>query len=220
MTRKLQDGAINVFSADNGFTPPAEGGNGIDAPTETANPFDVKRLRERQDFTELSGVEKVFTISVQKPPKQSFFRVHPDPEYRIVWGLIPFKEDDEFYWVAEEMETVLSADAALYTIFLATTAQKVPFLWPVRMQGKDGKTNKWHKSAMSAANVAMGTWIRIVANMSPGVGAYDTYKTRTKLADPVWPDQDFGILLKLAFGDRVIDSVDHDIAKRLLEGST
>jgi hypothetical protein len=34
-------------------------------------------------------------------------------------------------------------------------------------------------------------------------------------SEPVWPDRPFNELLKLGFGDRIIDSADHPVLKEL-----
>jgi hypothetical protein len=60
---------------------------------------------------------------------------------------------------------------------------------------------------MEAAERAMVKWISLWANMN--AGAYDIYEALGNLAEPRWPDDTFHELLKIAFRDRLVNSLDH-----------
>jgi hypothetical protein len=47
-------------------------------------------------------------------------------------------------------------------------------------------------------------------------GEYYVQEPQSKLPDPKWPTEPFTKLLKLAFGKRVIDSVDHPAVNQVL----
>ena len=87
-------------------------------------------------------------------------------------------------------------------------------IWPVRLPSPDGRVNMWHRSAAEHAEVAMTKWIRIKPNMS--LGAYDRFETTVVIPDPEWPDLPFNEILRIAFRDRVITSLDHIVVKQLL----
>jgi hypothetical protein len=59
----------------------------------------------------------------------------------------------------------------------------------------------------------MGTWLRIKANMS--LGAYEMTVAAREMADPVWPDLSFQELVRIAYRDRIITSLDYAVVKRL-----
>jgi hypothetical protein len=100
------------------------------------------------------------------------------------------------------------------TLFLAITRQGVLTLWPVRLPGPDGRHSEWHRSAMEAAQAAQARWIKIRANM--GLGAYDIFEAENvNIPDPVWPDETFEEIVRVAFRDRFIDSSEHAVVKRL-----
>ena len=86
-------------------------------------------------------------------------------------------------------------------------------IWPVKQPGPDGKINEWHRSAAEAAELAMTRWIRVKANMD--LGAYEMFAAESTIQEPVWPDLPFQELLRIAFKDRYIGSLDHPIIKRL-----
>jgi hypothetical protein len=59
----------------------------------------------------------------------------------------------------------------------------------------------------------MKKWIRMASNMTDG--KYDVYEATGDIPDPEWPDMEFRDMLKIAFDDRYIDSMDHPILKQL-----
>jgi hypothetical protein len=177
---------------------------------------DLSALKLDQSFTVSVGVKKLLkTVPVRKPNRQDFTRVHPAPEYRLSpAALIELKEDRETYLVTPSMAANLPGEFQPATLFLATNRQGVAFIWPVKLPGPDGKVNSWHSSAAEAAELAMTSWVRMTANMS--LGAYELFEaTSNSLPDPIWPDFPFKEIMQIAFRDRVIDTPDHPLVKKL-----
>jgi hypothetical protein len=101
----------------------------------------------------------------------------------------------------------------MVTIYTAINRQGEVLLWPVRMPAPDGKHNAWHRSAATAADVAMRHWVRVTANMS--LGAYDIFEASADIPEPTWPELPFTELLKIAFRDRLVDRLDHPVILQL-----
>ena len=59
----------------------------------------------------------------------------------------------------------------------------------------------------------MRNWIRMKSNMS--LRAYEIFQAENSIPDPTWPEQSFGELLRIAFRDRLINTIDHPAVKRL-----
>jgi hypothetical protein len=186
-------------------------------PEVAPDPFDPARLRLPQNFGVSLGVKKaLLTIPVRKPSKEWFVQVHPDESYRLQTAVIELKEDRETHLVAPELWPELATSESTFgqrAIFTAINRQGVVFLWPIRLPGHDGKLDDWNQSALEAATMAAGNWVRIAANMS--LGAYDVFEATCKLPEPEWPDLLFGELLKTAFKSRYIDTLDHPVLRRL-----
>lgn len=184
-------------------------------PTPAADPFDLAKLRLPQNFNETVGVKKLLrTVPVRKPGKQDFVRVHRDPAFYDNFSLIELKEDREQYLVGDSgLAAELAAEVIHVTLFTAVTRQNVLFLWPVRLPGPDGREMEWHRSAREAASEAMDTWLRVVANMN--LGAYEITVAEAITSEPKWPDVSFQELIRIAFRDRLITSLDHPVVKRL-----
>ena len=187
------------------------------APVPVLDPFDPARLRLTQDFAATVGVKKkLLTVPVRKPSKEWFVRVHSDEAYRITTAVIELKEEDrETYLVEPELWPELSTESTFSprAIFTAMSRQGTLFLWPVRLPGPDGKNNEWNRTLLEAATMAQDKWVRVAANMS--LGAYDVYEAQGDTPDPTWPAESFGELLKVAFQNRFIESMDHPVLKRL-----
>ena len=176
---------------------------------------DLDNLRLPQDYAASLGVKKaLLTVPVNKPQRQSFVRVHPDPEYRCDTMLLEAKEDRESYLVAPELWAELPGELAPKTLFTAITRQGVVLLWPIRLPGEDGRLDEWSRSAREAAELAMAQWVRVAGNQS--LGAYEVFAAQGELADPTWPEHSFHELLKIAFKDRQIEDLEHPLVHQLL----
>jgi hypothetical protein len=47
------------------------------------------------------------------------------------------------------------------------------------------------------------------------LGAYDVFEAAADYGEPEWPSLDFWGLIRIAFRDRLINSADHPVVKRL-----
>jgi hypothetical protein len=178
-----------------------------------ADPFDPAALRLPPDF-ESVGVQRVLTsVAVRKPGRQEFVRVHPGEEYRLETGLLELKEEREFHLVHPAMRAELAQEINFFRLHLAMSRAGTPFLWATRLPGPDGKRNPWHDSSEKAAVLGMHQWVRLVPNQAAGL--YDVYTARASLPELEWPELSMRELLKLAFGERYIASIDHPVIRRL-----
>lgn len=194
-------------------------GKGSQEQTQAANtpdPFDPASLRLSQDFASTLGVKKhILTIPIRKPAKEWWVRVHPDPDYQTVTTILELKEDREIYLVVADLRDALAAESTFGVRRLCTAMnrQGVPFIWPLRLPGPDGRIDDWSATANKAADMASRRWIRISANMS--VGAYDVFESTADIPDPNWPEMPFQEILRIAFKGHVIDDLNHPVLRRL-----
>jgi hypothetical protein len=185
------------------------------APAEKiADPFDIGSLRLSPSFLETAGVKKLLTtIPARRPNPQDFVRVHPDPEYRENFAMIELRDDHEDYLLRPEILPELTGEVVYKTLFTAINRQGIVFLWPVKLPVPDDRKTEWPRSAREAAEMAMTCWIRMKANLS--LGAYEITVAESAMADPVWPDLSFQELVRIAYRDRMITTLDHAVIKRL-----
>ena len=187
------------------------------APTLPApDPFNVSALRLNIKIADDAGAKKILAnVRVGKPDKQSYFRINPDPEYRIMMAILELKEENETYAVIPEVAAQLPGEIKQVLMSVGVTTQAVPFLWPIPLPSADGRENPWHRTARMAAEYAEKDWVRMVANR--GAGCYDIKIAAPGLPEPQWPSEDLSQLLRVAFsGGRLIDRIDHPVINRLL----
>jgi hypothetical protein len=177
--------------------------------------FDPTRLRLSQDFEELGGVKKaIITVPVRRPTRQEFFRTHSLPSMRLDTAVLEVKLEREIYLVDSSIRSVLGPELAPVRLHAAINRANVVFLMPVRLPGVDGRDNEWWRSLREASEIATRKWVRIAPNAS--LGAYEVFEPRAELPEPEWPDVDLPGLLRIAFGGRFIDSLDHVVVQTLL----
>ena len=191
--------------------------NTVDPNTPTTpapDPFDLQSLRLNPSFLETAGVKKLLTtVPARRPSPQDFVRVHPAPDFRENFAMIDLKDDREDFLVRPEIWPDLVGEVIYKTIFTAINRQGVVFLWPVRLPAPDDRKSAWPRSAREAAEMAMDKWVRMQANMS--LGAYEITVAAGEMAEPVWPDLSFQDLVRIAYRERMITSLDHPVVRRL-----
>jgi hypothetical protein len=176
--------------------------------------FDFDKLRLSQNYSELAEVKKaIITIQVRKPNRQEFIRVHPGEEWRFETAVLELKEEREIYLLDLPLWSEFSNDITPKILFTTITRQNVLALWPVRLPSEDGRLDQWSQSALLAAEIAETRWIRVASNMS--LGAYEVFTAQMDLPDPEWPEVSFQEILKIAFKDKIIQSIDHPVIQRL-----
>jgi hypothetical protein len=196
---------------------PSSSAESLASPSTLApNPFaNLDAMRLPQDFVTDARVKKLLTtVPVRKPSQQDFFRVHPDPAYQLpAAAIIELKDDREIYFVHPTIVPEAGCEWRAAMIVTTINRQGVLSLWPLKLPSPDGRKEEWLRSALEAAERAMGRWIRIRANMS--LGAYEIFEAEAKMPEPEWPDIPFPEILHIAFRDRLIDNVNHAVLKRL-----
>ncbi|MDB5340537.1 MAG: hypothetical protein JWN70_6156 [Planctomycetaceae bacterium] len=181
-----------------------------------SDPFDPERLRLSQDYAVSLGVQKkTLTIPTRKPDGTWWVQTPVDEEYQMPVCVLELKEEREIYLVDSDLRAELATESTVGPRLMVPTLnrQGVLFFWPIRLPGADGKLDEWSRSAAEAADLARGRWIRVASNMS--LGAYEVFTTSAALPDPIWPDKPIHELLRIAFKDRVIDTFDHPVLRRL-----
>jgi hypothetical protein len=181
-------------------------------PIEDLDEYDPEKLRLKSNLEASVAKTVILTLSVRSnPPKQDFVRTHPT--LRLDVALLELKEEREFYLVRPEMYAELAEEIISVRLYLTATRLGGIFLWAVRLPSTDGRRDLWQASRENAAVAAMTDWVRVIPNLAAGM--YDTRKAAIPLPEPEWPELSLSQLLKLAFGERDIRSVDHPIVRRL-----
>ena len=163
-------------------------------------------------------------VLCERPPKGVFFTVRPETGK-------PWK-DRAFYWLLQlegrdpyiVKDTVAREKAGeedvIRPVLLVryVTMAGDEGLWPIKLDRVDGRSNQWNVSARNIMEIAAtGKWVRIVSLKKH----YRHQVSKKTLAEipPQFSDRSFQTLVDIAFQDRVIDSLDHEIWTVLADGS-
>src|SRR5262249_14725307 len=138
--------------------------------------------------------------------------VKADPSYRLQVATLHIREDNEIFIVEPHLVTDLWEEISLAMLFTAVTRQGDVFLWPVRIP-KQGLLDRFSQKDMVAAKYAQTNWVR--RYWVPELKEHKVFVGEKLKEQPVWPDTSFKELLKIAFQDRRIKSLDHPTIKRL-----
>jgi hypothetical protein len=185
------------------------------------DPFDVSRCLIGTNYAGAVGVFKpLLEVPVRRPPREAWFRVHPDPAYRSNAAVLEVGGegiDRELFLVDPPLWPSLQLTESTFgTRLLVTylTRQSVVGLWPLRLVEPGGRSNPWSRSALQAVELAQTRWVRLQADTALGAYRVDV---ATGIGDePAWPpDYDFLRLLKIAFREHVIASPDHPVLRKL-----
>lgn len=180
------------------------------------DPWDPRNLRLGQDFAGSVAVKKVsLSVPVKKPLKHWFFRVHPDPAYRIETAIHVQTEglSKDHYLVERHLWPEIPGGVTPSVLLTATNRSNSLFLIPIPLPGSDGKYNKWHSTLLDACTLAESKWVKVVANTD--IGEYDIYEAAGTLSEPEWPALSFSQILKAAFKDNFIRNSDHVVLRKL-----
>jgi hypothetical protein len=177
------------------------------------DPFDPDAIR-LDPGDELVGIHRVIaSVAARKPKRQEFIRVRPEPEFRVDAALLTLEEDGETYLVPPNLRPELADELKRVTLYTTTNRAGGLFLWPVPLPDGAGKRNSWAESSRRGAELAMKHWTRLSSNRP--AGQYDLAIAPATLPEPEWPDLPFKEILRLAFQDAMITSVDHPAVRRL-----
>jgi hypothetical protein len=178
------------------------------------DPFDLSKLALNPSYLETAKVKRVRPVVTGKPNPQDFIRVHPDPSYRMVFGMLDMKEDREDYLVVPELVSALPGEVVVKIIYTTVNRAGIIRLWPIRIAGPDEKDMLWWRSAHDAANKATTHWVRVKANMMLGANEY--FIAESEIPDPDWREvAPFQVLLADAYRTRIIRDLDHPVLKKL-----
>ena len=190
---------------------PPDDDNGDD---KNPDPFNPERLRLSQRFGENHDVRRILvSVPVRKPGRQEFFQTHPDITMWLETIVLELKEDRLTYLVEPSLAPYLPGEAVAKVLVPAITTHNAVFLWPIKLEDERGRLDEWNTVALEAAERARSKWIRLIANM--GAGTYDVLEAAGVFPDADWPDLSLQRILSIAFKDRVIESMDNLVLKRL-----
>jgi len=206
---------------EGGASPSAESGSiGQPAPAKAPEKSTKKPLL---DLAKYRGATKASAdaetaigtqtnIPVRKPGSKNFFRVHPDPSYRLYDVRVIEEDGGDIYLLDSELE--LPSDVLHFVsrvnLLVALTHRGKLFVWHFK-----NTDTSWASSALRVARRAQDEWVRIHADFESG--GYNIFTAPEPLYSkkPVFPKMSPEEIFTLAFDNRRLTSTDDPIIRRL-----
>jgi hypothetical protein len=195
------------------------------APITVGNPAAAASLAIDQSHMEefASMEEKSSIVECQRPPKGIFFTVRSETTKpwrdRGFYFLLQIEGRDP-YLVAPDIANQKKDEDVIRPVLIVryVTMAGEEGLWPLKLDQPDSKSNRWTTSALNILELAAsGKWVRIVS--AKNHYRHQASKRTFEEVPPRFSDRSFDDLINVAFKDRVIVSLDHEIWDELENGS-
>jgi len=161
----------------------------------------------------VGGSSEALKVTVRKPKRTEYIRTHPSPDMQLATGILEDEENRITYIVLPALREGLEGDWRPVLLVTTATQNQELLLWPVPLPNEIGRQNDWVETAREGCQRARTQWIRLAPDMKRG--AYRIREAEGDLSEPSWPDKSLAELLNLGFKDRIIDSLDHPLVRRL-----
>jgi hypothetical protein len=183
----------------------------------TAKPADTSAYTTPED--DLVNIVPVGlgAITVRsRPPKDDWFRSHPDGAMATGMTLIKGKMG-EVYAVRRELIPVVGPEVIKALVKASVTAcitiDGAKFLWCIIHPS--GNANQQHfDNALSARDLSRSTWIRFYWDANQESHVTVTPK-HSSAGDPQWPDASLNEWIEKGFRGRFIDANDHPLFRKI-----
>ena len=170
-------------------------------------------MRLSANAASIAGTSEFLShVPVRKPNRHEFFRTRPEQEFWFGTGIFEDKEERDVFFVMPGMREALLGEFKPVLLAPVMTRQGVLLLWPLKLP-TDGPSRNWAETARQAAELAKTKWVRLAPDM--GLGGYRIFMAEGSLSEPEWPDKPLEEILQIAFRDRIVDSEDHPVVRRL-----
>jgi len=149
-------------------------------------------------------------IPIKKPGNKNFFRVHPDPSYRLYDVPVFEEEGGDIYLPELELPDDLLEFVTHMNLFTAISHRGKLFVWKFK-----ATDTSWLHSNLRVSRRAVDEWIRIKADFE--TGGYNVFPAPEPLRNkkPVFPTMSPEEIFTMAFDSRRITSVEHPLIRSL-----
>jgi hypothetical protein len=192
----------------------AEKGDAVKAVQAGKPILDLGAMAKPQDYADLSS-EHIARLRVGRPPNASFFRVHPTLYQDLTVYVHEEGMEKVTYLITSPVYAQVIDEPAFKhkRYYLYMTQNGVLGLLPVSLPNMTGRLDSWSESMGRIVSVARERYVRVISNME--LREYTYREAVQDFGEPSWPNEEWVELLSLAFQDRIIDSMDHDIIRKL-----
>jgi hypothetical protein len=162
-------------------------------------------------------------LGCRKPPKGVYFTVRKETpgekwKDRGLFFVLEI-EGRDLYLVAANIANLKKEEDVIRPLLITrfVTMAGEEGLWPTKLDQPDTKSNRWNRTAQKALAAAENQWIRLI-----NAKTYWHWKSSPQTLEekpPNFSNRSFSDLIKQAFEDRIVTTLEHEIWKALDEGS-
>ena len=176
--------------------------------------IDLENFTYREDFATTIKLQGETTfVPVRRPDPQSWVYISSKPELRATVAILELKQQRETYLVRPEIAASLNGDVGNRLLVPYQDREGGLFLWAVRLVDARGGLDSWTTSALRIVHEYCDRWIKIKSKMS--TGCYDVFLPPVEIPAPEWPADGLRFLVNRAFKNRVINSLEDPVVKKL-----
>jgi hypothetical protein len=198
--------------------PPIHSGasaNSGETSLKRVDPFDPMNLGISTDYAAaINAQASAKPVELRKPNDQEFFRTSPNEHQRLTVGGIADKQDMGRVFIVspvilDQVKTRFPKQVRVYELVLTVTLLGTALLWPKPLG--DDRGGQWHSTERSADDSGRRKW----TNMSSARGRYE-FVTADNPKPVNWDSlPPFCELLRQACSERIIESLDHPLLRKL-----
>lgn len=184
------------------------------------NPLRLDKLRTKSNVLKGVWTDPSRIPVLTRPEPNTWVRVRPGEEYTAVIDLLVAtnasnsNDRNPLYVATDAVRPELERFIKPHRVAVGITYhEKVEFVWA---RGVGSGDNTWTASIMRAMDRAETHWVALESDRALGEYKSNVAPRSGEWGDPKWHDRTLEDVLGLAFRDRVIDTLDHEVAKRLL----
>lgn len=212
----------NIPTGPTTESPAAGNGQAQTVPPEEVvySSLKLDKLRTKSDVLKGVWTDPSRVPVLTRPEPNTWIRVRAGEEYSAVIDLLVAtnasnsSDRNPLYVATDSVRPELERFVKPHRVVVGVTYHdKVEFLW-VRSVG--GGDNAWNTSVMRAMDRGETHWIALESDRALGEYKINVAPRSAQWGEPKWVNRTLEDVLGLAFRDRVIDTLDHDVAKRLL----
>jgi hypothetical protein len=177
------------------------------------NPFaNLDVLRQSQDYADYMGEAAMVSFPVRRLKEGVHLRVNADPAYRLEGQYVAETKSAGTYFVFPHLRDAIAPLCRRVTIWLAVDGHGIYHLLMTKLPLPGQDLHEWYRTARVVAEAATQNWIKVTK--SPGGEGWSYVPVLHQMFEPRWPDKTLNELLQIAFPDRVVSRIDHDLIKQ------
>jgi hypothetical protein len=177
--------------------------------------FDITRYRVDQDCNlHIAAQKKAVVVAVSRPDKQSWVLLHPSEAWRMAAFVLEDKANRRVFLVEPNIAPDVMSDLTLKLLVAYVSRSGACGLWAIRLPDESGRIDTFNESALEIVAEHSNKWIRILCDQQER--AYSILDSPPlECPIPKWPEGGFLWMLRTAFKNRIVKSLDHPVLQAL-----